>query len=70
MIKEENGNITIDVTEVQLIKSLAVLQDLIKYLENLKNKEELMEAVKTAHDASMAFYMEHFQGEEVSEDDT
>lgn len=34
MIKEENGNITIDVTEVQLIKSMALLQDLIKFLEN------------------------------------
>lgn len=63
MIKEENGNITIDVTEVQLIKSMALLQDLIKFLENHKHDDDLMEAVKTAHDASMAFYMEHFQGE-------
>ena len=63
MIKEENGNITIDVTEIQLIKSMALLQDLIKFLENHKHDDDLMEAVKTAHDASMAFYMEHFQGE-------
>ena len=70
MIKEENGNIVIDISEDKLIQSLAVLQDLIKFLENRKSKDDLLDAVKTAHDASMAFYMEHFQGEEVSEDDT
>jgi hypothetical protein len=44
MIKEENGNITIDVTEIQLIKSMALLQDLIKFLENRKQDDDLMEA--------------------------
>lgn len=63
MIEEKDGNIVIDISEDKLIQSLAVLQDLIKFLENHKHDDDLMEAVKTAHDASMAFYMEHFQGE-------